>query len=60
MLLSKPLESLITFLKTSLIWFYPNSQQMSDSFYLITESIELNWKNKGPKHTHLTMYVGHV
>ena len=29
-----------------------NSQNMSDSFYHITKSSELN---KGPKHTHLSM-----
>ena len=29
---------------------------MSDSFYHITESIELNQENKGPKHTHLAMF----
>ena len=55
MLLSEPLASLITFFKTSLIYFYPNSQRMSDSFYHITESIEFNWKDKGPKKTHLAM-----
>ena len=38
MLLSKPLASLITFFRTSLIKFYLNSQRMSDSFYHITES----------------------
>ena len=35
MLLSKPLASLITFFRTSLINFYLNSQRMSDSFYHI-------------------------
>ena len=34
---------------------YLNSQRMSDSFYHLTESNELNWKNKGPKHTYLAM-----
>ena len=34
MLFSEPLASLIK--------FYPNSQQMSDSFYHMTESIKLN------------------
>ena len=29
---------------------------MSDSFYHITESSELNEKNKGSKHTHLAMF----
>ena len=38
-----------------LIKFYLNSQRMSDSFYHITESCELN-KKKGPKHTHLAMF----
>ena len=33
MLLSKPLAGLITFFRMSLIKFYHNSQQMSDSFY---------------------------
>ena len=44
MLLSEPLASLITFFKTSLIKFDLNSQRMSDSFYHITESSELNLK----------------
>ena len=44
MLLSEPLESLITFYRTSLTKFYLNSQRMSDSFYDITELSELNWK----------------
>ena len=30
---------------------------MSDSFYHMTESSELNLKNKGPKHTHLAMFL---
>ena len=42
MLLSEPLASLITIFKMSLIKFYLNSQRMSDSFYRITESSELN------------------
>ena len=42
MLLGKPLASLITFFRTSLIKFYHNSQRMSGSFYHITESSELN------------------
>ena len=42
MLLSEPLANLITFFRMSLIKFYQNSQQMSDSFYRITESSELN------------------
>ena len=42
MLLSEHLASLIFFR----IKFYPNSQRMSDSFYQITESSELNLKNK--------------
>ena len=44
MLLTEPLSSLITFLRTSLIKFYHNSQQMSNSFYYITESSERNKK----------------
>ena len=52
MLLSGPLESLITFFRTSLIKFYHKSQRMSDSFYHITEPSEIELKNKGPKHTH--------
>ena len=52
--LSKPLASLTTFFKTSLIKFYHNSQQMSDSFYYIHS--ELNLQKKGPKHTHLDMF----
>ena len=44
MLLSEPLASLKTFFKMSLIKFYHKSQRMSDSFYHITESSELNWK----------------
>ena len=39
---------------------YLNSQRMSDSFYNITESSELNKKNKVPKHYHLAMLVSHV
>ena len=50
MFLSKPLASLITFFRMSLRKFYHNCQRMSDSFYHITESGELQ-KNKGPKHT---------
>ena len=42
MLLSEPLGSLIMFFKTSLIKFYLNSQQVSDSFYHIIELRELN------------------
>ena len=42
MLLSEPLASFITFFRMSLIKFYLNSQQMSDSFDHITESRELN------------------
>ena len=48
MLLSEPLASLITFFRTSLIKFYHNIQRMSDSFYHITESSELDKKNKIP------------
>ena len=44
MLLSEPLASLITFFRTSLITFYHNSQRMSDSFFHITESSEINEK----------------
>ena len=44
MLLSEPLASLVTFFRTSLIKSYHNSQRMSDSFYHITESSELNKK----------------
>ena len=45
MLLSESLASLIK--------FYHNNQRMSDSFYHITESSELDRKkNKAPKHTH--------
>ena len=46
MLLSEPLTSLITFFKTILTKFYHNSQRMSDSFYHITESSELDCKIK--------------
>ena len=42
MLLSEPVASLITFFRTSLIEFYLNSQQISDSFYHITKSSKLN------------------
>ena len=42
MLFSKPLASLITFFKMSLLKSYHNSQRMSCSFYHITESSELN------------------
>ena len=49
MLLMEPLASLITFFRTSLIKFYLNSQQMSDSFYHITEFSELDEKKKGSK-----------
>ena len=48
MLLREPLASLITFYRTILIKFYLNSQRMPDSFYHITESGKLNWKNMGP------------
>ena len=44
MLLSEPLASSITCIRTSIIKFYQNSQRMSDSFYHITESSELNGK----------------
>ena len=44
MILSEPLESLITFFRTSFIKFYRNSQLMSDSFYHTTESSELKKK----------------
>ena len=37
------------------IKFYFNSQRLSDSFYHITESSELNLKNKVPKHTHFAI-----
>ena len=30
---------------------------MSDSFHHITESSELDLKKKGPKHTHLAMFL---
>ena len=40
MLLSEPLAHLITHFRTSLVKFYQNSQQISDSFYRITESSE--------------------
>ena len=59
MLLSEPLASLITFFKTSLITFYLNSQRMSDSFYHITESSELNKKKKKKKGSK-TYSFGHV
>ena len=36
--------------------FYLNSQRMSDSFYHINESSELNEKNERPKHTHMAMF----
>ena len=49
MLLSEPLASLITFFRTSLIKFYLNSEQMSDSFYHMTELSELNRKKYGSK-----------
>ena len=52
MLLSEPLA----FFKTILLKFYLNSQRMSDSFYLITELSELNWKIKVSK----TYSFGHV
>ena len=55
MLSSEPLVSLISFLGKSLIEFYHNSQQMSDSFYHITESSELKLKNKDSIHTCLAM-----
>ena len=55
MLLSEPLATLLTFFKTSFMKFYLNNQGTSDSFYHITESRELNIKNKGKKHTHLAM-----
>ena len=43
MLLSEPLESLITLYKTSVIKFYLNSQRMSNiSVYHITELSGLN------------------
>ena len=42
MLLTEPLASLKTFFRTSLIKFYHDSQRMSDSFYQITGSRELN------------------
>ena len=35
---------------------YLNCQRMPDSFYHITESSELNLKNKGPKHTDSAMF----
>ena len=41
MLLSKPLASLITFFRTSLIKFYLTSHRISDSFYYITDSGKL-------------------
>ena len=55
MLLSEPLVSLITFIKTSLIRFYINSQRMSDCFYHINKIKRIKLKNKGPKHTHMAM-----
>ena len=55
MLLSEPLP---TFFRTSLIKFYLNNQQMSDSFYHITESSELNYKSKGQDDYVLDFYVG--
>ena len=55
MLLSEPLASLITFFRTSLIKFYLNSQRMSDSFYHVAESSELDLK-KGSK----TYAFGHA
>ena len=42
MLLSEPLASLITFFQNEFSKFYLNSKRMSDSFYHITESSELN------------------
>ena len=53
MLLIEPLARLITLFRMSLAKFYLNSQGMSDSFYQITKSNELDLKNKGPKHTHV-------
>ena len=50
MLLSKPLASLITFFRMSLIKFYHDSQRMSDSVYRMTECFELNNK-EGLKYT---------
>ena len=44
MLISQPLTSLIMFFRTSLIKFYRNSQRMTDYFYHIIESSELNEK----------------
>ena len=51
MLLSEPLASLMTFFRTSLIKYFNKGQRMSDSFYHITESRELDLKKKGPKHS---------
>ena len=42
MLLREPFASLITSFRTGLIKFYHNSQRMSDFFYHITETTELN------------------
>ena len=42
----------LTVNRASLVQFYLNSKRMSDSFYHITESRELNLKNKVPFHTH--------
>ena len=38
--------------------FYSNSQRISDSFYDITESSELNKKIKGPTYVNLFGHVG--
>ena len=42
MFLSEPLASLVKIFRTSSMKLNLNSQQMPDSFYLITESSELN------------------
>ena len=52
MLLSEPLASLITFFKFNKMLAQQSTK--SDSFYYVTESSELNLKNKVPKHTHFT------
>ena len=49
MVLGEPLASLITFFRKRLIKLHLNSQQMSDFFYHMTESCELNLKKKRSK-----------
>ena len=59
MVLGEPLASLITFFRKRLIKLHLNSQQMSDFFYHMTESCELNLKKKKVKKTKKKSF-GHV